>query len=149
MQTRVYAGVREGQAPAQFQVIPAADRAALRVVYRAREVGEYNAIMHWKQLLIPGSPFHIKVVAPERVRVVSGIPNEVLVAAEAELHGTQTSPVEWLLATNAEHVIEFDSSEAGPGIFFSIDLLKTYEYFKQNFQFINTVVYSYYKIKPQ
>ena len=120
------AGVRKDQPPAQFQVVPADERAALRVVYRAVEVGEYNATLRWENLLIPGSPFHIKVVAPEHVRVVSGIPNEVLIAAEAELHGTQASPVEWLLATSAVHVIEFDCSAAGPGIFISFDLLIIY-----------------------
>lgn len=102
----------------QFQVVPMADRGALQVLYRADEVGDYNALLRWNQLLVPGSPFHIKVVAPERVRVVSGIPNEVLLGAEAELHGVQTraQTVEWLLATNTLHAIDFDCSVAGPGI---------------------------------
>ncbi len=98
---------------------------SLKVLYTPNEVGESEIKLNWNGYMIPGSPFKPKVVAPDLIKVIEGIPQQILQVVQAELDQERTGTVssrpieslEWLLPIKEKHTILFDTSAAGSGRF--------------------------------
>ncbi|XP_063967076.1 filamin-B-like isoform X1 [Lytechinus pictus] len=75
------------------------------VTYIPVEVGLFTLKIFWSDKQIPGSPYHIKVTDPRKVRVV-----------KSSIKNDQTVNGMHKMTRNKEFKIVFDTSEAGPGM---------------------------------
>ncbi|XP_072180016.1 filamin-A-like [Diadema setosum] len=75
------------------------------VTYIPVEVGMFTLKIYWADQMIPGSPFHIKVTDPRKVRVV-----------KSSMRSDQIVSGAMKMTKNKEFKIVFDTTEAGPGI---------------------------------
>jgi filamin len=75
------------------------------VKYTPVEVGQFKIFVKWNNREIPGSPFISYVVNPEKVKIVGGWQSIL------DYYNTLN------LKLYEERIINFDTSEAGPGTF--------------------------------
>ena len=117
--------ISTGKSGADFihRLTPSPDGLSLKVLYIPTEVGEGSIRLDWDGYHITGAPFKPKIVAPQLIKVVEGVPESVLRATEEALEEERTGSLkfrqfdtfEWCLPLKEMHMIVFEAIDAGPG----------------------------------